>query len=277
MGFDNKESRINGKAQNKIKKGMPICPFCGRNPDWVMRVDDDSEGGVICRCKSCASELCLEKDGFSYGDSVRVVGIGNSNVHNLRLGGVYSISTLNNLVSVETNDEAGGDVFDEHVSVPNGFLGATDAPNTVQSQSVYQSVSSTQRVNKKKQIIVGTVTCIVLFLTILFVVLFTLDLAEKPNANDLAVVEKSSMQVEKVFDYYTVTITGEMKNTSSEDIDYVSVTFTLFDSEGNVIGSAYDNLNNLKSGQVWKYSATGMTDVGKPVSWECSDLTIRCY
>lgn len=55
-------------------------------------------------------------------------------------------------------------------------------------------------------------------------------------------------------------IEGSIQNNTNKDYSYVQVTFTLYDSEGNQIGTAWDNLNNLKANGTWKYKAVLLTD-----------------
>ena len=93
------------------------------------------------------------------------------------------------------------------------------------------------------------------------------------NGNALEPVQKSTMNVEKLAGYYYVTITGSAKNTTRRTMSYVSITFTLYDSAGNVVGTALTNQAGLKAGKTWVYSATGISQ-SKPTSHESTDVTI---
>jgi len=57
------------------------------------------------------------------------------------------------------------------------------------------------------------------------------------------------------FYYY---IEGVCENNGSKDYDYLQVEFICYDSEGNNLGTAIDNTNNLLSGQKWKYKAMSL-------------------
>lgn len=57
---------------------------------------------------------------------------------------------------------------------------------------------------------------------------------------------------------YTL-ISGMIKNNTDQTPSYVQVTFNLYDEEGNQIGTAMDNINDLEAGRTWKFEA---------VSWE---------
>ena len=49
-----------------------------------------------------------------------------------------------------------------------------------------------------------------------------------------------------------------MNNTGREK-SYVQVTFNLYDANGNQIGTAMDNINNLAPGGTWKFKAIALT------------------
>lgn len=59
------------------------------------------------------------------------------------------------------------------------------------------------------------------------------------------------------FGYY---IEGIVKNNTDKDKGYVQITFNLYDADGNQLGTALDNINNLKAGGTWKFKAIGMGD-----------------
>ena len=62
---------------------------------------------------------------------------------------------------------------------------------------------------------------------------------------------------------YSVSVKGKLKNTSSVEFSYVSVTFAIYDKEGNQIETALDNMNYLQAGSTWNFDAVmlGWTDV----------------
>lgn len=51
------------------------------------------------------------------------------------------------------------------------------------------------------------------------------------------------------FSYY---IEGVVKNNTNYNYSYVQVQFNVYDSAGNVIGSCFDNINNLEANGTWK-------------------------
>lgn len=58
---------------------------------------------------------------------------------------------------------------------------------------------------------------------------------------------------------YTPVATGILKNNTDKDKSYVQITFAVKDSDGNKVGSAVANINNLKAGETWKFEATSFS------------------
>ena len=93
--------------------------------------------------------------------------------------------------------------------------------------------------------------------------------AEKP-----AKYEISNESIER--DDWSLKITGVLTNNSGHDRNYVQVEYSLYDADGNLIGSAFDNVNNLKDGGSWKFSATAflMSDeLAQVDSYELADIS----
>ena len=57
------------------------------------------------------------------------------------------------------------------------------------------------------------------------------------------------------FSYY---IEGNVKNNKDKDYSYVQIEFVCYDSEGNNLGTAIDNTNNLLGNETWKFKAMAM-------------------
>ena len=72
---------------------------------------------------------------------------------------------------------------------------------------------------------------------------------------------------------YSVEIRGKLKNTSSREFSYVSVTFAIYDENGNQIETALDNMNYLQPGSTWTFNASmlGWTEV-QPKSCKLVDV-----
>lgn len=51
-----------------------------------------------------------------------------------------------------------------------------------------------------------------------------------------------------------VTITGRIKNEGPGTLNYLHVTYTLFDSGGNIIGNAHASVEYLSPGKTWRFT-----------------------
>ena len=131
--------------------------------------------------------------------------------------------------------------------------------------------------SKKQNAIYGWIVGIILFIGMLIWLIIPSGGFGSPTVNDLEPVMKSSMKVEEIAGSYYVTITGSARNTSKKTMDYVSITFTLYDANGNVIGTAIDNQTSLGAGETWLYSAFGISTTTRPVSWKSTDVSVICY
>ena len=64
----------------------------------------------------------------------------------------------------------------------------------------------------------------------------------------------------------SVSVTGILKNNTDKDKGYVQIEFPVYDENGNKLGTAFDNINDLKAGGTWNFKATSlesMTHEGK--------------
>ena len=141
--------------------------------------------------------------------------------------------------------------------------------------NITHNVESDSIIKKRTGVIFGVVSFIVAFCVFLWILIP--GGAGSPTSSQLEPIRQSSMSVEESFGYYYVTITGSAKNTSNKTMDYVSITFTLYDSAGNVVGTAIDNQSGLGAGETWIYSASGISTTNRPVSWKLTDVTVICY
>ena len=72
------------------------------------------------------------------------------------------------------------------------------------------------------------------------------------------------------FSYY---IEGYVKNNSNKEYDYISIEFTTYDKEGNVLGSCYDNNSGLEADGRWKFKASCLEDVENIASFKLKEIT----
>lgn len=104
------------------------------------------------------------------------------------------------------------------------------------------------------------------------------------SANEQAAEQKEQEQEEQ--EPYTVAdeaedrsnqfdfkITGTLTNNTDSKKSYIQIEYVLYDADGNQIGTALANTNNLKAGGTWKYEATSLVDPNEVASWERDDVS----
>ncbi len=64
------------------------------------------------------------------------------------------------------------------------------------------------------------------------------------------------------------TITGTVKNISSNEYSYAQIDFNLYDKDGNLIGSTLDNINNFEPNSSWKFDAMILEENVKDVKYK---------
>lgn len=248
MEFKRYDGFINSSVQKKFDSELPICPFCGESPHWNLNVNNGFAVSATCMCEKCNGKLNAEYTVLNI-DNLRVVDVGNKNIHNLSLNGNYHILSLKSLAS----DTACKNNVHVPTPIQNNIVATTTTAND----------------NKKPIVTISVILSIIIFIGLLI----WLVIPSSGTGNSLEPVQKSSMTVEEIYGTYYVTITGSAKNTSKRTMSYVSITFTLYDSAGNVVGTAIANQAGLSGGETWKYSATGISTTSKPASCKSTDVT----
>lgn len=259
MSYRRYNSFFEFQPQKTIDEELPNCPFCGESPNWLLDVKKGINCNFTCMCEKCQGKLYTEVFGMSMDKNLRIVDLGTKNLNNLSLNAVYHVKSLDTIAR-KTFSNVG------QQSNPS-TCGVETASHTTYTPSYMEQKSK----NNKTAVAVISAISIILFIGIMIWVLL-------PNGgssgSQLEPVQKSSMQVEEIAGYYYVTITGSAKNTTSRTMSYVSITFTLYDSAGNVVGTAIANQAGLNAGKTWIYSATGISTTSRPVSCESTDVTI---
>ena len=74
-------------------------------------------------------------------------------------------------------------------------------------------------------------------------------------------------------DQFAEYIEGTLKNNSGKEASYVQISFNLFDKDGNQIGTAFDNINNLAKDGTWKFKAIGTVEPDKVASYKLAEVT----
>lgn len=75
--------------------------------------------------------------------------------------------------------------------------------------------------------------------------------------------------------HYDVYVEGLLKNPSEEEVS-MSIGVTLYDTEGNVIGTAYDYISNVQSGETWRFCAVAET-LFEPASFRITEMEGYSY
>ena len=72
---------------------------------------------------------------------------------------------------------------------------------------------------------------------------------------------------------YSAVIRGILTNNTDRDYGYLQVEYILYDADGNQIGSALANVNNLKAGGSWKFEAVTLKSPDEIAAFELADVT----
>ena len=90
-------------------------------------------------------------------------------------------------------------------------------------------------------------------------------------------VKVDKYQVEIISGYndgYALYIEGTVTNNSGRDLSYVQILIPTYDADGNKVGSAMDNINNLKDGGTWKFKAM---DLSGGVNYDAENYELDAF
>lgn len=101
---------------------------------------------------------------------------------------------------------------------------------------------------------------------------------EKTPSGEIVVKDDLTIEgdITETKDTYSLYFEGIVKNNTNKEMSYASITFNLYDKDGNLLGTAIDNINNLKAGGTWKFKAMSFltSDQTKEVaSWELEEVS----
>lgn len=68
-------------------------------------------------------------------------------------------------------------------------------------------------------------------------------------------------------------IEGIVTNNTNNSYDYVQISFNAYDEDGNIIGSCWDNINNLEPKGKWKIKAICSGEANDIKSYKLTDFT----
>ena len=112
-------------------------------------------------------------------------------------------------------------------------------------------------------------------LILIFVIMLGFSCSAFGDDEDNFKLISASMSVEysSYSNEYDATITGKIKNISGNDYSFVEVEFSVYDSDGNNIGTADAFISSLGDGEVWSFEATLLWVSSRPVSFKLADIT----
>ena len=120
---------------------------------------------------------------------------------------------------------------------------------------------------------------IVRVLVLLFILIFIVVGCSKMFSDAVDEVKKEqknsfSHEISKQYsDGYSYYVEGTVKNLKDKDFSYVQIEFVCYDKDGNNIGTALDNTNNLLSNETWKYKAIGLFSDAKADHCDFHEIT----
>ncbi len=72
---------------------------------------------------------------------------------------------------------------------------------------------------------------------------------------------------------FSTYIEGKIINNSNKELSYIQVTYSIYDEEGNTIGTCLDNENNLDAHGTWKFKALCVEGVSNVSKYELKEIT----
>ena len=106
----------------------------------------------------------------------------------------------------------------------------------------------------------GFKAIIIFFIVVFIIALFTVDDTgtESTSGSSVSVVEKYNIQdVRGTTSYGIVTITGTL--VANKDYEYLQIEIPTYDNNGNKVGSALANINDLEKGETWRFEAVDLS------------------
>lgn len=116
--------------------------------------------------------------------------------------------------------------------------------------------------NVTRNIILGVVGFI-LFWAFVLTITDSSPVSNNNNTNNSGQNANTNTQQEKFSviehstknDEYWTYIIGTIKNNTNKNYSYVQIEINLYDADGNLVDSTFDNVNNLEANGTWKFEA----------------------
>ena len=74
-------------------------------------------------------------------------------------------------------------------------------------------------------------------------------------------------------DKYSLNLEGILRNNTDRDLNYIQISFNVYDKDGNLLGTALDNANHLKAGGTWKFKAVYFSSDNEADHWELAEVS----
>ncbi len=134
--------------------------------------------------------------------------------------------------------------------------------------------SNNEKKSNSKKIWIGVVGFAIL-LAIIIGIVVGLGGESSPAGKSKLDISNVSMSVEyNEYLGYSAVIKGTAKNTSSRNYSYASVEFSVYDASGNNLGTALANINNLGSGDTWRFEASLFSfPSSRPTTYKLVEIT----
>lgn len=135
-----------------------------------------------------------------------------------------------------------------------------------------QSPNSNKQLTPNQKKVVWITTFVITFIAVFAIGFFAMRGCSISNEK----LELSDIKMTTSYNEYlgyTVKITGTAKNVSGRNLSYASVEFSVYDSAGNNLGTALDNINNLGKGDTWIFEATLFSfPKVQPTAWKLAEI-----
>lgn len=93
---------------------------------------------------------------------------------------------------------------------------------------------------------------------------------KQKNNEKYSLIESNISSESNEFSTY---IEGRIKNNQNKELSYIQVTFSIYDADGNTIGTCIDNQNTLDAYGTWKFKAICIEDVSNVSRYELKEIT----
>ena len=131
----------------------------------------------------------------------------------------------------------------------------------------------------------GAPGCLIVLGVLIFIIIIvavaggdnnTSSSKDNPKGTNNTTKEKFTLLEHSVSDEsnnFAMYIEGKVQNNKNKDYNYVSITFTTYDADGNTIGTCLDNNSGLQANGTWKFKAICTENVDEIDHYELKEIT----